>query len=198
MNELLKISTSDGGGGIFLVVFLEQLGLPIPAAPWLIAAGALCADSGSSPATAIGATVLACLTADLAWFHLGRRKSGWLLDLFSRRGWLSSRSLDQMRRRLAGKGSPLVALAKFVPGVSLVVPPLAGAVGMRCRDFLLSDALGSLLYAGFYLLLGSAFSVQVQAALEIFGRLSSGSILTLAVVAIAWFTFGHRPRRHTA
>src|SRR5262249_53012928 len=139
MNQLLNIFTSDGGGRLFLIVFLEQSGLPIPAAPWLIAAGALCAGGESNPATAVGETVLACLIADLAWFHLGRRKSGWLLDFLLRRGWLRNRTLEQIKGALRGRRLPLVAQAKFVPGLSVVVPPVAGAVGMEPRHFLLFD-----------------------------------------------------------
>src|SRR5262249_46955622 len=157
-------------------------------------AGALCAGGESNPATAVGETVLACLIADLAWFHLGRRKSGWLLDFLLRRGWLRNRTLEQIKGALRGRRLPLVALAKFVPGLSVVVPPVAGAVGMEPRHFLLFDALGSLLYAGFYLLLGSAFSEQVQAALELFERLSSDSMLILVSAATAWIAYSHRPR----
>jgi membrane protein DedA with SNARE-associated domain len=68
MNGLIEISAGHGGILLFLVVLLEQTGLPIPAAPCLLAAGTLCATGASSLTMVIGTTALACLIPDLAWF----------------------------------------------------------------------------------------------------------------------------------
>ena len=58
---------------IFGWVLLEQLGLPLPATPVLLAAGALSATEHISFALALGAGSLACVVADLSWFFFGRR-----------------------------------------------------------------------------------------------------------------------------
>ena len=53
-------------------------------------------------------------------------------------------------------------MAKFVPGLSTVAPPLAGMAGVGAGRFLLVDALGSLLYGGCFIFLGYFFSSQIQ------------------------------------
>lgn len=42
MNETLDFLVRNGAVVLFVVVFLEQLGIPLPAAPWLLAAGGPC------------------------------------------------------------------------------------------------------------------------------------------------------------
>src|SRR6185369_13128135 len=146
---------------LFLVVFLEQTGVPIPAAPCLLAAGALCATGESSMLAVIGTVMVACLVADCAWFCLGRRGGSRVLQFLCRLGLAGNLRPEQLGAVFHRHGAPVLALAKFLPGLSVVAPPLAGALGLGFGRFLLFDGLGSLLYAGFYLLLGSAFSDQV-------------------------------------
>jgi membrane protein DedA with SNARE-associated domain len=148
MNEMLQFSPGPGGVVLFAIVFLEQLGLPIPAAPWLLAAGALCAAGEASPATISGMTLLACLTADLAWFYLGRRGGKRVLNFLCRL-MVPGRSVEQLESTFTRHGLPLIASAKFFPGLSVVAPPLAGAFAVPLSRFLLFDLLGSTLYTGF-------------------------------------------------
>ena len=55
-----------------------------------------------------------------------------------------------------------VVVAKFLPGLSTVVPPLAGMAGVKVSLFLLADGLGALLYGGCFIFLGYVFSNQIQ------------------------------------
>ena len=81
MNQFL---INNGLPLLFGAVLLEQLGLPLPALPWLLAAGALSADGKFSPLLGTGATVLACLIADALWFYLGRYRGNQVLGLLCR------------------------------------------------------------------------------------------------------------------
>jgi len=189
MNEMLQFSMSYGGALLFAIVFLEQVGLPIPAAPWLLAAGAVCAAGDASPAMAAGATLMACLLADSAWFCLGRRSGKRVLHFLYRLILTHRFSGEQIERAFARHGMPLVVLAKFVPGLSVVVPPLAGALKVVTSRFLLFDLLGSALYAAFYLLLGGAFRNQIHAVMALlhhFGVISLIFLLLLFAAYVAW------------
>src|SRR6202034_1112363 len=73
MNDITRFLLSHGGPVLFVVVFLEQIGLPLPAAPWLLVAGALAQGGKLSAWLAVGVTFLACIMADSIWFYLGRR-----------------------------------------------------------------------------------------------------------------------------
>ena len=52
---------------LFGAVLAEQIGLPLPALPFLLGAGALAGMDKLNPALALGLAVAACLLADLAW-----------------------------------------------------------------------------------------------------------------------------------
>ncbi len=83
MSEATHFLISHGGPLLFGIVFLEQIGLPLPTVPWLLGAGALWAMGMMNPMVAFGATVAACLFADLIWFYLGRQVPAWLRPHFS-------------------------------------------------------------------------------------------------------------------
>jgi membrane protein DedA with SNARE-associated domain len=198
MNELLEFSLSYGGAVLFLIVLLEQVGLPIPAAPSLLAAGALCATGEANPARIMGLSLLACIIADTTWFYFGRSRGKSVVHFLCRIALLDKSSIKKTERTFARHGMPVVALAKFVPGLSVVAPPLAGAFGVSASRFLFFDILGSVLYAGSYLLLGAVFSEQVQAILDLLHRLGIGSLLLLIASAAAYVAFHQRARLQAA
>jgi len=195
MNEVLQFSVSHGGLLLFAVVLLEQTGLPIPAAPCLLAAGALCATGENNPIEAIGITVLACLIADVAWFYVGRRGGKRVVQLLVRLILSDDSHLARIERHFARHRMPVVALAKFIPGLSIVAPPLAGALGTGIGQFLLFDLLGSVLYAACYLVLGSTFNEQVQSIVEILHQFGLSTLLLLSALIGVWILLRHIPEK---
>ena len=81
MNEITSLLLKHAGSVLFLATLVEQIGLPLPAVPWLVGAGALAASGKLNPWMAIGVTFLACMIADSLWFCLGRRRGHRVLAL---------------------------------------------------------------------------------------------------------------------
>src|SRR5439155_22759560 len=82
-----------------------------------------------------------------------------------------------------------VVVAKFVPGMSTVAPPLAGMSGVHVGRFLLADGFGSLLYGSTFLGLGFLFSSQIEqigAAISDIGGSAMGLIVVLVGSYIAY------------
>ena len=191
-SETSQFLVSHGLLIVFGVVLLEQLGLPIPAFPWLMAAGALAAAGHFGLPGGLALTVLACLLADALWYYLGRRRGSRVLGLLCR---VSLEPDSCVRRTLdvfTRYGWQGIVVAKFVPGMSTVTPPLAGMTGLRAGRFLVLDGLGSLLYCGVFLLLGYFFSsevAQIGAAItRLSGEALKGLVLfTLLYVAFKWW-----------
>src|SRR5262245_3534060 len=84
MTAITQSLLTNGAPTLFTVVFVEQAGVPLPCAPWLLAAGALCASGGMNAAVAIGTCAAACVLADLLWFYLGCRGAGCVVKLLRR------------------------------------------------------------------------------------------------------------------
>jgi membrane protein DedA with SNARE-associated domain len=165
-------------------VFAEQIGLPLPSMPLLLAAGALAGTGQLSFFASLFYVVLASVAADFIWFQLGRRKGIRVLQLLCK----ISLEPDSCVRRTQGifskQGARSLLVSKFVPGLGTVTPPLAGIFHMRTQRFLLFDAAGSLLWGGTFLGLGYVFSGQIERVAE---RLASlgGWLLVLVLGALA-------------
>src|SRR5437667_5124755 len=84
MNETLEFLVRHGTAVLFAAVFVEQIGVPLPAAPWLLAAGALAGTGKMNWWLALGAATTGSLVADLIWFYLGRHYGNRVLSLLCR------------------------------------------------------------------------------------------------------------------
>jgi len=185
--------------GIFLVfgsVLLEHGGLPVPAAPFLVAAGAL-ADAGAMrPERVLFAALCASLIADHAWFLTGRRYGRRLLAGVCRLSLSPDTCVRKTDDLVARHGAALLLVAKFIPGVSAVAVPTVAAMGLSYRRFLLFDAAGCLAWAGAYVGGGMIFSREVGRAIDAMGTIggwSLAALLGLFALYIAW-KVAHRRR----
>jgi membrane protein DedA with SNARE-associated domain/rhodanese-related sulfurtransferase len=182
MTESTQFLVNHGMPIVFAAVFLEQMGLPLPVAPLLLGAGALAATGEFSFPAGVGVTVLACLIADTFWFYLGRYRGHQVLGLLCRISLEPDSCVRRTQNVFTRYGLRGVILAKFLPGLNTVAPPLAGMSGVQVGRFLAADGLGSLLYGGCFIYLGYLFSDQIQ---EIAVALASigGSVLRVAIGA---------------
>jgi membrane protein DedA with SNARE-associated domain len=176
-------------------VFAEQLGIPIPSIPILLAAGALAGTGRLNLVTSLFCVVFAAVTADLIWYQLGRRKGRRILNL------LCKISLEPAScvRRTAGifvkQGARSLLLAKFVPGLNTVSPPLAGIIHMRPRRFLLFDMTGTLVWASVFLGTGYIFSGEIERVAERIAALGGRLALLLVAGLVAYILYKYVVRR---
>lgn len=186
MNETNQFLISHGLPIIFAAVFLDQIGVPFPAAPWLLAAGALAAAGKFNCFLGLALAVLACLIADFIWFYLGRYRGTQVLGLLCRLSLEPDSCVRRTMNVFTRYGSRGIVMAKFMPGMGTIIPPLAGMSKITARQFLWVDGLGSVLYCGAFLLLGYLFSheiTRIGAALSNIG----GSLVTVIAVLLALY-----------
>jgi membrane protein DedA with SNARE-associated domain len=166
MHSTLEFLIKHGYVVLLGWVFAEQLGLPIPSLPVMLAAGALAGTGHLSFWTSLLFITIGALTADSVWYFLGRRKGIRILQFLCK----ISLEPDSCVRRTEGvfskQGARSLLVAKFIPGLSTVAPPLAGIFHMRARMFLLYDALGSALWGISFLGVGYIFSEQIERIAE--------------------------------
>lgn len=165
---------------VFAAVFVEQLGLPLPAFPWLLAAGALAAAGKFNLASGILVAVVACLIPDVIWFYLGRYRGNRVLGFLCRISLEPDSCVRRTQNVFTRYGLRGVVVAKFITGMSTVAPPLAGMAGVPIGKFLVFDASGALLYAGSLLFLGYLFSDQIEQIASAMSQIG-GSALSLIV-----------------
>jgi membrane protein DedA with SNARE-associated domain/rhodanese-related sulfurtransferase len=181
---------------IFGWVLLEQIGLPLPATPVLLAAGALSATEHMNFATALLAGVLACLVADTCWFLFGRRYGHVVLRLLCKFSLESTVCVRRTHDSFGKRGAYTLLFAKFVPGLSVIAPPVAGQTGMSLARFLAFDSGGAVIWVGALLLGGRIFGDILKkdpSALDAIGHFG-GVLLLLGILA---FLASRIYRRHS-
>lgn len=189
MTDTSQFLIAHGLPLVFAAVFVDQMGLPLPAIPWLLAAGALSATRQFNMGLGIAATVIACLLADVFWFYLGRFRGNQVLGFLCRMSLEPDSCVRRTLNVFTRYGMPGVVAAKFLPGMSTITPPLAGMSGIKADRFFLFDALGSLLYAGIFLLVGYFFShqiTQIGAAIAHIGGSALSLLIGISALYIAY------------
>src|SRR5438477_207228 len=176
---------------VFANVLLEQLGLPIPAVPALVVAGALSAEGEFSPLAAFGVAFVACMMGDAAWYLAGRRYGRRVMKLLCRVSLSPDSCVRQTEFRFERWGRLTLVLSKFIPGLSTIAPPLAGATRLGWPSFLLFNGAGVVIWAGAAIAAGMLFHAQINefiVGLEGLGTLAAEAIGVLlgGYIALKW------------
>ncbi|MBV9928045.1 MAG: VTT domain-containing protein [Acidobacteria bacterium] len=189
MGEALQFLVRHGYLVLFASVLAQQLGLPLPSTPFIIAAGALARSGQLSLPAALLVACTAAMLADFVWFEVGRRRGLRVLQFLCRISLEPDYCVRRTENTFARHGAKTLVFAKFVPGVSALTTPLAGANGLPLSRFLLFNGLGVLLWIGAFELLGYLFSDQLETVVAYAARF--GGLLFAIVVGglaayVAW------------
>lgn len=187
-HEIIALIAHYGLLLVFINVLVEQAGVPLPAVPTLVVAGALAANGELSVVAILTVALAACLLSDLLWYWAGRHFGAGVMRTLCRISLSPDSCVRQSELRFDRWRGQILLIAKFVPGLSTVAPPLVGAMGLRWPKFVLFDLLGSLLWAGVAVGLGFVFSMQIDVLLTAIanaGTFAFGVLLCLLALYIA-------------
>jgi membrane protein DedA with SNARE-associated domain/rhodanese-related sulfurtransferase len=183
MHSLLGLLEHHTYSLLFLWVLIEQGGVPIPSVPVMLAAGTLSAAHRLHLAYALPVVLLACLISDSAWYFLGRRYGGKVLDLLCRFSLEAVTCVSRTEGHFTRRGAASLLFAKFVPGLSTVAAPIAGQAGIPYSRFLAYDMAGAVIWAGAWLFAGRFFGDLAKRSSEFFSMLGHFGIgLVIAMV----------------
>jgi membrane protein DedA with SNARE-associated domain/rhodanese-related sulfurtransferase len=201
MQDLLALLPAYGLAAVFLVTLAARIGAPLPAAPVLVAAGAL-GGSADMPLLGVAAvSILANLAGDSVWFAAGRMWGRRVLQLLCRVSLSPDTCVRQSEDLILGWGGSSLVAAKFVPGVSVVAAPMAGALGMSWLRFTAYGLLSGAAWTAVFLGAGMVFRTRVKELLALFagGGIFAGIALAgLLLGFVAWRWHRRRAQRHAA
>lgn len=180
---------------LFATVFAEQAGLPIPAVPVLLAAGALAGAGKMNLALAVVWGVTACLLGDLIWYYLGRHRGAQVLKVLCRMSLESDSCVRRTEGFFARHGTRSLVLAKFIPGLSTVMPALAGLFNVSVWRFLLFNGLGAFLWTAVFIALGYLFSDQLERVAAQATRFGSSLVLMVAGALVLYVAYKYVHRQ---
>src|ERR1700677_1531083 len=189
MNQSVEFLVRHGAVVLFAAVFVEQIGVPLPAVPWLFAAGALIGAGEMNWFVALGPAIVASLLADMIWFYLGRHYGHRVLGLLCRISLEPDSCVRQTQNVFTRYGILGIVVAKFIPGLSTLAPPLAGNSGISASRFIFFDGIGALLYVGSFLLVGVVFSRQLEAIIAALASLGTGALGVVAGLIALYISY---------
>jgi membrane protein DedA with SNARE-associated domain len=190
MPDVLSLMAKYGYQSLFAAMLMEAIGLPVPGALALLAAGAASASGVLHPWMVLAVAMGAMLIGDIALYVTGRY-TGWSLLAF-----LCGLSLSpevcilRSAKWFYKRGRTTLLFSKFLPGVNSMAPPLAGSMNMRPGQFLRFDICGALFYTVAYAALGYLFRDVfrlIAGGLQAFSRVAAWVIFAGVVVFL-----GHR------
>ena len=172
---------------LFVAVLARQLCLPVPALLFLLTGGALAGAGKLNFVGVLMVAVLGCVLADLVWFEAGRLRGKRILRLLCALTRDPSFCIRRGREIFAKKGLRLLLIAKFVPGLDGICPPLAGMLGASRAAFLVHDAGGASLWAGAYIGCGFLFARQLDKVAQRISVVATALVLIFGIPLLIFF-----------
>jgi membrane protein DedA with SNARE-associated domain len=189
MHDVVSLIAHHGYLVIFAAVLAEAIGLPVPAAIALVAGGAAAGAGTLRSPVVLGSALLAMISGDSLLYVLGRYM-GWTLL-----GWLCKVSVNpescilRSAESFYKRGKITLLIAKFIPGVNTMAPPLAGSMKMRPAQFLRLDFVGAIFYTSAYFLLGFLFRDFLASILHGFQAAGRAVEVTVLVAVVAYIGY---------
>jgi len=181
-----------GVGIVFVNVLLNQSGLPVPVMPTLIIAGGIAASGQMQLLTLFFSSITACLIADSGWYLIGQKFGIRVLKTLCKVSLEPDSCVSQTQTRFERWGVNSLVIAKFVPGLSIIAPPMAGALRIGWPRFIILSICAAALRVGFGLLAGILFRSQIEQLLEHLSEFGSAAgavviILLATYIAFKWW-----------
>jgi membrane protein DedA with SNARE-associated domain len=186
MHQTFEFLLKHGYWVLAAWVMAEQLGVPVPAVPILLAMGALIGVEGYSFPLALLVILTAAILADSAWYALGRAKGHSVLNLLCRISLEPDSCVSSTRYWFKKLGAWALVVAKFVPGLSTIATPMAGLSRMPLWKFLSADAAGVLLWGAAVMGIGFVFREQLEHVADVAYRLGKGVVAIVAGAVALW------------
>ncbi len=194
-HDVFAILSQYGVAVVFVNVLLNQSGLPVPVVPTLIIAGGVAAGGQPQLSTLFFSSVAACLMADSGWYFIGQKFGIRVLKTLCKVSLEPDSCVSQTQTRFERWGVNSLVIAKFIPGLSIIAPPMAGALRIGWLRFIVLSICAATLWVGCGLLAGMLFRSQIERLLEHlreFGSAAGAVILILlaAYIAFKWWERG--------
>ena len=189
MTELTTLLAQHGLLVLFANVLLTQAGVPVPAIPLLMVAGALVHEGQLSLAAVMAVAVIAALLGDLPWYAAGRMAGHRVLRLLCRVAIEPDSCVMQTENTFERWGARSLVVAKFVPGFATVAPPIAGAMRLKLAPFAFYSTLGAALWAGAAVAVGMIFHAEVDWVLGRLTDMGFGAALVIGLTVGFYIAF---------
>jgi membrane protein DedA with SNARE-associated domain len=178
---LLDLFAHYGYAAVFLGVFLENTGLPVPGETMVLAGGALAQAGSLKIGWVIATATVAAICGDNLGFFIGRRGGRVLAERYGWRVGLTPSRLAHFDQFFLRYGPATVFIARFVTGLRVVCAVLAGASELSWPTFLFYNAAGAIVWSTTIAAAGYALAGSWERLEQWIGRTG---LIALAAVGV--------------
>jgi membrane protein DedA with SNARE-associated domain len=159
LKSFLQLLTTHPYGVLFASGLLERIGFPLLFAPVLVAAGALAAARQMQFDVGLWIAVVTCIVGDALWYEIGRKKGDSVLALLCRISLEPESCIRRSKNFFEKSTNRTLLLSKWLPGLSHVIPAVAGLSAVKRQQFFAMNAAGSAIWI-FALMLAGYLPVE--------------------------------------
>ena len=154
MKTVLHLLTGHPYLVLLLSALLERIGLPLFLSPVLVGAGALSASGQMRFDVAFWLAMVSCIAGDAIWFELGRKRGDSVLATLCRISFEPDSCVRRSKVFLEKGATRTVFLSKWIPGLSHIVPAVAGLSGVGQSQFFVANVAGTAVFVLSLMLVG--------------------------------------------
>lgn len=180
---------------VFSAALAENIGLPVPAWPLIVISAAAAVDGGGSVVLVFLLATAAAVGADYGWYLFGRKRGSKVLRVLCSMSLNPDSCVRKTEASFERYGLKSLLMAKFVPGLNTIAPPMAGMLKTSTFKFLLFDSVGAALWAGTAALTGYIWHRQVEAILATTSSFGKGTLLAAALLVLGFAALKYYQRR---
>jgi membrane protein DedA with SNARE-associated domain len=180
VKSLLHLLTSHPYIVVLVSALLERIGLPLFLSPVLVGAGALAAADQMRFDLGFWIALAACILGDLLWYEAGRRKGDSVLGLLCRISFEPDTCVRKSKKFFEKGASRTLFFSKWLPGVSHIIPAIAGLSGVRREQFLMTNVAGSAFFVLALMLAGYLPVEHMRVAPNLGALVFEGGLVLLA------------------
>jgi membrane protein DedA with SNARE-associated domain len=186
---LVDLFARYGYAVVFVGVFLENTGLPVPGETALLAGAAMSHFGRLALPWVVVTAVAAAVLGDNLGFFIGRHGGRRLAARF-----IASARLREFDRYFEEHGPKTVFIARFITGLRVVGAMLAGGSGMRWPTFLVYNAMGAVVWSTTFGIVGYLLGKSWDTLERFVGGAGIAGLIAATVLTIIWFLRARRDR----
>lgn len=142
--------------GLFIILFLEEGGVPFPIPSDLFIA-AVAAMPNSNYFLIIPIVVLATLTGSTILFSISRKAGHYLIMRFGKYIRIDAQKVKKLESWFKKRGGQTIILGRLVPGFRTITPMVAGTFRVSYKTFWLNTFIAAFIWANIYYVIGKFF-----------------------------------------
>jgi len=172
-----------GYAAVFVVIFFENFGCPVPGETIFIAAILMAAKGDMGIVPVVLCAWAASVLGGIVGFAIGRFGGHRLLEKYGPYIGMNAERLKKTEDFFNTYGGSMIVLGRFFEGVRQIYAILAGCIAISWRKFLITNAVGATLWVGVWTVLVLWFGKHVRRIWAHFKGHEAYVFLAVAVVA---------------